>query len=184
MQRVPVSPRHAYRLINHGPTTLVTSRAGTRSNVMAAQWVMPTDYEPMKLVIVLDRTTYTHELFTETGVLGFSVPAREQAELAWRVGSSSGRDIAKLASIDTFQATTIDVPMVEGCIAWLEARALRSPSLDQVAVDHELVVMEVLAAYVDARCWRDERIELEERQTLHHLGGGVFRASGDLVDAR
>jgi len=34
------------------------------------------------------------------------------------------------------------------------------------------------------RCWRDERIDLEERQTLHHLGGGVFRASGDLVDAR
>jgi flavin reductase (DIM6/NTAB) family NADH-FMN oxidoreductase RutF len=34
--RVPVEPRRSLRLINHGPTTLITSAAGGRTNVMAA----------------------------------------------------------------------------------------------------------------------------------------------------
>ena len=39
--RVPVELRRAYRLLNHGPATLVSAAAGGRVNVMAAAWVMP-----------------------------------------------------------------------------------------------------------------------------------------------
>ena len=88
------------------------------------------------------------------------------------------------AGLDTFAASAIDVPLVRGCIGWLEGRVLRAPSLDAVAESYELVLVEVVAASADPRCWRDDRLVLDERQTLHHLGGGVFRASGELVDAR
>jgi flavin reductase (DIM6/NTAB) family NADH-FMN oxidoreductase RutF len=184
MDRVSVPLRYASRLLNHGPTTLVTSRAGTRANVMAAQWVMPVDYDPSKLALVLDRTTYTYELFAESGVLGFSIPRREQASLVYRCGSSSGRELDKLPTIETFAGSVLDVPLVAGCLGWLEARVLRSPALDEVAAELELVVLEVVAAAADARCWRDDRLVLDECQTLHHLGGGMFRASGELVDGR
>jgi flavin reductase (DIM6/NTAB) family NADH-FMN oxidoreductase RutF len=39
----PVELRHASRLLNHGPTVLITSRDESldRRNVMAAAWSMP-----------------------------------------------------------------------------------------------------------------------------------------------
>ncbi|MDX2091271.1 MAG: flavin reductase family protein [Kofleriaceae bacterium] len=184
MVRIAVPLRYAYRLLNHGPATLVTSRWNGRSNVMAAQWVMPTDYDPPKLAVVIDRSTFTHTLVEPSGVLGINIPGRDQAALTWRVGSHSGADGDKLADVETFQASLIDVPLVEGCIGWLEARVLHSPALDEVAARYELLVVEVLAAWVDERCWREHHLILDERQTLHHLGGGTFRVSGDLVIAR
>jgi flavin reductase (DIM6/NTAB) family NADH-FMN oxidoreductase RutF len=184
MDRLSVPLRYAYRLINHGPTTLVTSRAGTRANVMAAQWVMPVDYDPAKVALVLDRATYTYELFAESGVLGFSIPIREQASLVYRCGSQSGREHDKLSTVETFAGSVLDLPLVAGCLGWLEARVLRSPALDEVAAQFELVVLEVVAASADPRWWRDDRLQLDSVHTLHHLGGGVFRASGEQIEGR
>lgn len=46
----PVEPAKAYRLINHGPTTLVSAQHGTTENVMAASWVCALDYRPLRAV--------------------------------------------------------------------------------------------------------------------------------------
>jgi flavin reductase (DIM6/NTAB) family NADH-FMN oxidoreductase RutF len=184
MTRVSVPLRLAYRLLNHGPTTLVTARADGRANVMAAQWVMPIDYDPPKVVAILDRSTFTYSLIARSGTFGLSIPERGQAALTWRVGSTTGAEVDKLATIETFAAETIDAPLVAGCVAWLECRLLRGPALDSVAADHEMFVAEVLAASADERCWRDHHLVLDERHTLHHLGGGHFVASGDAIDGR
>lgn len=55
----PVELHHASRLLNHGPTVLITSRDDRteRRNVMAAAWSMPVEFEPPRLAIVLDKTT-------------------------------------------------------------------------------------------------------------------------------
>lgn len=66
--------RHAYRLLNHGPTTLVTSAHAGKRNVMAAAWVMPVDYDPPKVAAVLDGSTLTRELVDASGEFGLSVP--------------------------------------------------------------------------------------------------------------
>lgn len=179
--RVAVPLRYAYRLLNHGPTTLVTSRAGGRANVMAAQWVMPTDYDPPKVVIVLDRTTFTHELVAESGVLGLSIPVREQADLVRRAGTRSGRDVDKLAELDAFAGDVVDVPLVAGCACWLEGRVIRSPALDEVARSYELVLVDIVAAAADPRYWQNDRVVLDDLHTLHHLGGGSFVVSGERV---
>lgn len=184
MARVSVPLRAAYRLINHGPATLVTTRAGDRSNIMAAQWVMPIDFDPPKLAIVVDHTTHTRALLDASGELALSVPAREQATLTWQVGSTSGTDADKLAGLATFAADVVAAPLVAGCIGWLECRVLHSPALSELAAAHDLFLVEVVAASADARCWRDDRLVLDDRQTLHHLGGGRFVASGDVVSGR
>lgn len=46
--RVPLELRRAYKLLNHGPTTLVTRAAQGRTHVMAAAWAMPVDFEPFR----------------------------------------------------------------------------------------------------------------------------------------
>ena len=51
--RVAVPLRRAYKLINHGPTTLISSAWNGRRNVMAAAWVMALDYDPPKVAAVI-----------------------------------------------------------------------------------------------------------------------------------
>jgi len=58
-RRVPVELAKAYRLLNHGPVTLVTSSHAGRRNVMAASWAMPLDFQPPKVAVVIDASTLT-----------------------------------------------------------------------------------------------------------------------------
>lgn len=76
---VPVEPAKAYRLINHGPTTLVSARYNGADNVMAASWVCATDYEPARLTVVLDKTAFTRGLIEKAVPLLFR--SRWQASL-------------------------------------------------------------------------------------------------------
>lgn len=184
MPRVSVPLRYAYRLLNHGPATLVSTRAGDRANVMAAQWVMPLDFDPPKLAVVVDGKTHTRELVESSGAMAICIPDAAQAELTLRVGSTSGAEVDKLAAIETFPGDQIDAPLVAGCLAWLECRVVKSPALDEVARDFDLFVVEVVAASADSRYWRGDRIAFDDAKTLHHLGGGRFVTSGELVDAR
>ncbi len=184
MARISVPPRISYRLVNHGPATLVTARDGQRVNIMAAQWVMPIDFDPPRLAIVVDRTTYTRGLFDRSGELAISVPSHEQAILTWRVGSTTGAEGDKLVGVTTFAGDAIAAPLVAGCVAWLECRVVRSPVFDAFATETDVYVVEVVAASADDRCWRDDRLVLDELHTLHHLGSGRFVVSGAEVSGR
>lgn len=100
----------------------------------------------------------------------------------WRLGSTSGADGDKLAGIETFAGDVIDAPLVTGCVAWLECRVAHSPALAEVARELDLFVVDVVAAWADARYWQGERVVLDSLHTLHHLGGGRFVSSGELVE--
>ena len=52
--RQPVDLAHANRLINHGPTVLVSSAHEGRRNVMAAAWSMPVEFTPPRVAVVID----------------------------------------------------------------------------------------------------------------------------------
>ena len=52
---VPLPKSH--RLINHGPTVLVSARDAGVDNVMAAAWACALDFAPPKLTVVLDKAT-------------------------------------------------------------------------------------------------------------------------------
>ncbi len=58
----PVALEHASRLINHGPTVLVTSSDGTRRNVMAGGVVDAGEFTPPRIAVVIDKHTFTREL--------------------------------------------------------------------------------------------------------------------------
>jgi hypothetical protein len=52
--RQAVDLAHANRLINHGPTVLVSSQHEGRRNVMAAAWSMPVEFTPPRVAVVID----------------------------------------------------------------------------------------------------------------------------------
>lgn len=47
--RRPVALDHAGRLVNHGPTVLVTTEHQGRRNIMAAAWSMPVEFTPPRI---------------------------------------------------------------------------------------------------------------------------------------
>ena len=125
--RKPVALEHASRLINHGPTVLVSTEWEGRRNVMAAAWSMPVEFVPPRLAIVIDKSTLTREAVAASGQLALSLPCRRNADVAYTVGSCSGRDFASHGSdkfatfgIGFFAGPSLGLPLVEGCVAWLE----------------------------------------------------------------
>src|SRR5512147_2225738 len=80
----------AYRLLNHGPTVLVSAAHEGRRNVMAAAWAMPLDFDPPKVTVVIDKSTFTRTLLEASGHFALSVPCRALADATFAAGSLSG----------------------------------------------------------------------------------------------
>ena len=185
--RVPLELRRAYKLLNHGPTTLVTSAAHGRTNVMSAAWVMPIDFEPPKVAVVIAEGTFTRELVDASGEFTLCVPTRAQLEQVYAVGSESGRDEDKWArsGLRPLPASKVGAPLVDGCVAWLECRVL--PESD-VQRKYDLFLAEVVAAWADDVAWDAKenawRFEDDASRTVHHLAGGVFFLTGERVQAK
>jgi flavin reductase (DIM6/NTAB) family NADH-FMN oxidoreductase RutF len=180
-----VALEHASRLINHGPTVLVTSAAGGRRNVMAAAWSMPVEFTPPRVAVVIDKRTHTRELVSASGAFALCLPGATLVDLTYVVGNTSGRTLDKFARHGLVAAPgpVLGMPLLEaGCAAWLECRLIREPHAEDA---YDTCFGEVVAAAADARVFaqgrwsfRDDNTDL---QTIHHLGGGHFvRAGGTL----
>ena len=180
----PVDLAKAYRLLNHGPTVLVSSAHGGRRNVMAAAWCMPLDFDPPKLLVVIDKSTFTRELIEASGEFAINVPTRAQLDLTVAVGSDSGRDRDKFAalSIPVLAAERIAAPLIGGCVAWLECRVLPEAHNQN---RYDLFIGEVVAARADRRVFSDGHWHFgpadDALRTLHHVAGGNFFVTGEAV---
>lgn len=182
---LPVELAKATRLLNHGPTVLVTSAHQGRTNVMSAAWNLPLDFDPPKVLLVIDRASFTRELVEASGAFALNVPPKALAAAALHVGRVSGReqtDKFARAGLSTFAASRIEAPLVAGCVAWLECRVLPEPHNQET---YDLFIAEVVAAWADERVFSQGRWHFDdapdELRTLHHVAGGHFYAIGDAV---
>lgn len=175
----------AYRLLNHGPTVLVSSAHGAQRNVMAAAWCMPLDFDPPKLLVVIDKSTFTRELIEASGEFAINVPTQAQRALTVAVGSDTGRERDKFAAlgIATFAGETVAAPLIDGCVAWLECRVV--PEAHNQS-RYDLFIGEVVAARADSRVFSAGRWhfgpEHDALRTIHHVAGGAFFMTGAMTD--
>lgn len=180
----PVDLPRSYRLLNHGPVTLVTSAHAGRRNIMAAAWTMPLDFDPPKVAVVIDKNTFTRGLIEGSGHFALNIPTRAQAEGVLAAGSASGREGDKLDALgfDTFEGATPGLPLVAGCAGWLECRILPEPRIQQ---SYDLFLAEVIAAWADSRLYSEGRWHFARpaQHTLHYIAGGAFFATGETFDA-
>jgi flavin reductase (DIM6/NTAB) family NADH-FMN oxidoreductase RutF len=100
---------------------LITSYAeGKGANVMACEWTLNVSYQPLRVLSVIERGDYTHELITASGQFGVNLCSSGQAALSHLAGSASGRDGAKLAhplfADRTYSARRLSMPMLRGCV--------------------------------------------------------------------
>jgi flavin reductase (DIM6/NTAB) family NADH-FMN oxidoreductase RutF len=185
----PVPLDTSYRLMNHGPTVLVSATHGGRDNVMAAAWACVLDYgRSPRVTVVLDKSTLTRELIEASGRFALQLPTRAMARLTVGVGTDSARQVPdKLArhGVKLFRAPGDDLPLVEGCAGWLACRLLPEPHNQEV---YDLFIGEVSAAWADDRVYRDGRWRFDDApddlRTIHHIAGGDFFVTGEVVHGR
>lgn len=182
--RLPVDLAKCYRLLNHGPTVLVSSEHDGRRNVMAAAWSMPLDFSPPKVAVVIDRNTLTRQLVEGSGEFVLNVPSREMAGLTLAVGSVSGRESEKFEAqeIAVFAGEKVKAPLLEGCLGWLECRVISEPHIQQT---YDLFLAEVVAAWADERAFRNGHWVFEEGspRSIHYIAGGNFFETGEAFEA-
>ncbi|KTS73479.1 flavin reductase [Pseudomonas oryzihabitans] len=176
----------AYRLLNHGPTVLVSAAHADQRNVMAAAWAMAVDFEPCKVAVVLDKQTWTRELLEAEGSFVLNVPCAAQVDLVQTVGNTTGRERDKFAAygIQTLAGEQVAAPLIAGCVAWLECRLLPETHNQQ---RYDLFLGEVVAAQADTRVFRDGHWDFSGQdglRTLHHVAGGHFLVIGDGIQGR
>lgn len=178
----PVALNKAYRLLNHGPTVLVSARHDGVDNVMAAAWACALDFLPPKLTVVLDKSAKTRELVERSGTFVIQVPTAAQLQLTHAVGSYSlaeRPDKLREAGVTLFDVEGHDLPFVAGCSGWLACKLIPEPHNQQT---YDLFIGEVVGAWSDTRVFRDGHWYFESAdpalRSLHYIAGGNFYAIG------
>lgn len=181
----PVALNKAYRLLNHGPTVLVSASHAGVDNVMAAAWACALDFDPPKLTVVLDKSAHTRQLVEGSGWLVIQLPTVAQARLTHQVGTQSLADQPdKLAhsGVQLFRVEGYPAPLVSDCSAWLMCRVIEEPH-NQTTYD--LFIAEVVAAWADTRVFQEGHWHFEQAdpalRSLHYVAGGHFYAIGEPV---
>ena len=182
---VPVTLEKAYRLLNHGPTVLVSAQHDGVVDVMAAAWSCALDFSPPKVTLVLDKSTSTRALVEGSGYFALQVPNVGQVQLTYDVGNVSlaeAPDKLKRCGVELFHAEGRDAPLVSGCSAWLLCKLIPEPHNQQT---YDLFIGEVVAAWADARVFSNGHWEFDKAdprlRSLHYIAGGQFYAIGESV---
>ncbi|WP_118180230.1 flavin reductase family protein [Paraburkholderia phosphatilytica] len=184
----PVALEHASRLVNHGPTVLVTSADGSRRNVMASAWSMPVEFTPPRIAIVIDKNTFTRELVMASGRFGVCIPGAAFIDITYAVGSETGRDEDKFAKygIAHVRGPVLGLPLIEtNCAAWLECRLIPERHTEDA---YDTCFGEVVSAAADPRVFSNGHWTFDESNvplhTIHHLGAGNFARASTMLKAK
>lgn len=126
-QTVPLEK--AYLLLNHGPTVMISSAYNNHRNVMSAAWSSALDYAPARVLVVLDKHGYSHQLVKKSGEFVVMLPSKSMAKLVLQVGHCTGSELDKFAAfnIPTLPAKTVTAPLIAGCLAFLECKLIDEP---------------------------------------------------------
>ena len=180
----PVALDKCYRLLNHGPTVLVSAAHAGEANVMAAAWACALDFAPPKVTVVLDKQTRTRALVEASGQFVLQLPTRAQARLTLDVGTDSALqhpDKLDRHGVELFRAPAApSAPLVAGCAGWLVCKVIAEPHNQQA---YDLFIGEVTAAWADERVFQHGRWQFDaapdELRTLHYVAGGQFYVTGE-----
>ena len=186
-----VALKHASRLLNHGPTVLVTSAAGGKRNIMAVAWSMPVEITPPRIALVIDKKTYTRELVMVSGHVGVCVPGAAFADKVYAVGGTSGHDLSGQDKFDAYAIPAVTGPVLglplveEGQAAWLECRLIPERHTEEA---YDACFAEIVSAAADPRVFSQGHWTFNEGNadlhTLHHLGAGTFMCAGRVLRAQ
>ena len=161
----------AFTLIEPGPVVLVTTRDGHKNNVMTISWTMVLDFKPM-FAITTGAWNYSFEALRQTRECVIAIPTIDLLDRVVGIGTCSGADTDKFAkfTLTAVPGKVVNAPRIKECLANIECKVV------DLVQQHNIVVLEAVAAYVDPL--------RKEKRTLHAVGDGTFVVDGRKLDRR
>jgi len=176
-KNIPIA--NANRLINHGPTVLITTRLGEKINIMTAAWQMPVSFKPMLIAVAIGHERFSHKFISENREFVINIPHLEMIKEVLCCGTLSGRDTDKfkVCKLTPVKAQKVGTPLIKECIGNIECRLYSHHEVG----DHTIFVGEVVAASAKEGVFDGYlRVDLDKAKTLHHLGGKIFCHPGGI----
>ncbi|MCP4219597.1 MAG: flavin reductase family protein [bacterium] len=175
--------KNSHRLLNPGSVALVSVGDGNRDNLFAVTWNMPVRQNPPMVAIVCGKRHYSYPFIAETGEFAINIPSIEIVDAVMGCGSISGyKEPDKFArfGLTRGKARGIKAPLVQEAIASLECRVCQVVDLGASS----LLIAQIQAAVVDPNHFSNGNWNFENGlQLIHHLGGGRFSISQQVVTA-
>jgi flavin reductase (DIM6/NTAB) family NADH-FMN oxidoreductase RutF len=162
---------NVYRLLEPGPTVLLTTARKGHLNVMAMSWHTMLEFEPPLVGCVVSNRNFSFAALHATKECVIAVPGAELAPKVVHCGNVSGRNVNKF---DTFGLTPVasakvGAPLIAECFANLECRVVDTRNVNR----YNFFVLEVVHAWI--------RPGASEARTMHHRGRGRFMIAGRTI---
>lgn len=169
MRRLRLSK--AFTLIESGPVVLVTTHDGKKENIMTISWTMLVDFTPV-VAMTTGGWNYSFAALMKTRECVLAIPTVDMLDKVVGIGTCSGEDTDKFGrfNLTPVRARFVRPPLIRECLANLECRVI------DFVRRHNIVVLEAVAAYVDA--------SRKEKRTVHAVGDGTFIVDGRRLDRR
>ena len=148
------------------PALVVTRGKNERLNFLTAMWFTPTGAEPSRMVVAIQKSTYTYDLILERGEFVMSAPSDKMMEIVVFGGYVSGRNIDKwqAAGLTAVKPSKISVPLIGEAIGNVEYRVVRQIPFDE---SMDLFVGEVLATHIRKGAMEDELYRADANPLLY-----------------
>ncbi|MGM0441787.1 MAG: flavin reductase family protein [Elusimicrobiota bacterium] len=172
----------AYRLLNHGPLVLISTRSEKGNyDIAPIAWNCPVRKSPTRVLAAVGKSHKTHKNIEETGEFIACVPNTGQADLARDVGSVSGDEYNKFEkfNINSIKGNRVNAKIPVGILGYIECKVHKKLSIEGISlIIGEAIYAAALREGFKERVWPENK----EGRSLHHLGSGNFGIISGNVD--
>lgn len=169
MRRLKLSK--AFTLMESGPVVLVTTRDGHKDNIMTISWTMVVDFTPV-FAITTGEWNHSFAALRKHRECVIAIPTVDMLDQVVGIGTCSGIETDKFAKfkLTPVSGEVVMPPLIKECLANVECKVI------DIIKKHNIVVLEGVAAYIDAA--------RKEKRTVHAVGDGTFIVDGRKIDRR
>lgn len=154
------SIKDALRMMPYGFYS-ITSRHGDDANAMVANWVSQVSFEPRRVALGLQKTSYSHVLIEQGRVFAINMFRKEDEEIIMPFCKSRAKFANKMDEASFTDAPETGCPVLDGAAAYVEFEVVQ---IIDIGGDHDIVVGKPVGAEVFTEA------EASEMLTLPHLG--------------
>jgi len=161
----------AFTLMESGPVVLVTTHDGQKDNIMTVSWTMVMDFTPV-FAITTGEWNHSFAALRKNKGCVIAIPTVDLLDKVVGIGTCSGTDTDKFAKfkLTPVRGKVVAAPLIKECLANIECKVI------DIIKRHNIVVLEGVAAYIDAA--------RREKRTVHAVGDGTFIVDGRKLDRR
>ena len=160
------------RLIEPGPTVLVTTANMGHPNIMTMSFHMMVQFDPPVIGCVIGPWDHSFIALQETMECVIAIPTVDLASKVVDIGNCSVQRVDKFNAfgLTPVPAETVKAPLIAECLANLECRVVDTSLVKK----YSLFILEVVKAWIDPNH--------KECRKIHHNGDGTFVVDGTTIN--